>query len=438
MKHVQDKNLKEIIPVNKPLKGVIEIPADKSISHRAAIFGALSKNKISITNFSSGADCKSTLNVLMQLGIGIDYISEKNIIISGKEFNEPCNVLDAGNSGTTIRLMTGVLAGSNFYSVLTGDQSLRSRPMARVINPLRTMGANIFARENDTKAPISIIGSKLSGIDFNSTIASAQLKSAILLAGMSADGMTSVTEPFKSRDHTERLLKYLDADISINNNTVSIKKTVLAPKDITIPGDISSAAFFLVAGAIIPDSEITIQNVGLNSTRTGIIDVLKNMGAEITILNERIECGEEVGDIKICYSDLKGIIIDKEIIPRVIDELPIIAVAATQAEGTTIVKGAEDLRHKESDRIKAICTELKKLGADIQETEDGFIIHGKSKLKGNCTLECYHDHRIAMSGYIAGMIADSQIQINEFHWVNISFPEFTSTIENLVESATLQ
>ena len=433
MKHVQDKNLKEVFPANKPLKGIIKVPADKSISHRAAIFGALTKNKISVTNFSSGADCKSTLNVLRQLGIEIEYSSENNIIISGKEFKESSDILDAGNSGTTIRLMSGILAGSNFYSVLAGDKSLRSRPMARVINPLKTMGAKIFARENDTKAPITIIGSKLTGISFDSPIASAQVKSAILLAGMSADGMTSVTEPFKSRDHTERLLKYLNADITVDKNTISIKKTALMPKDISIPGDISSAAFFLVAGAIIPDSEITVQDVGLNPTRTGIIDVLKTMGAEITILNERIKCGEEVGDIKICYSSLKGILIDREIIPRVIDELPIIAVAATQAEGTTIVKGAEDLRHKESDRIKAVYTELKKLGANIQETEDGFIVHGKSKLKGNCTLECYHDHRIAMSGYIAGLIADNPIQINEFDWVNISFPEFTSTIENLLK-----
>jgi len=279
MKHVQDKNLKEVFPANKPLKGIIKVPADKSISHRAAIFGALTKNKISVTNFSSGADCKSTLNVLRQLGIEIEYSSENNIIISGKEFKESSDILDAGNSGTTIRLMSGILAGSNFYSVLAGDKSLRSRPMARVINPLKTMGAKIFARENDTKAPITIIGSKLTGISFDSPIASAQVKSAILLAGMSADGMTSVTEPFKSRDHTERLLKYLNADITVDKNTISIKKTALMPKDISIPGDISSAAFFLVAGAIIPDSEITVQDVGLNPTRTGIIDVWKTRGA---------------------------------------------------------------------------------------------------------------------------------------------------------------
>lgn len=433
MKYIQDKNLKEVTPASKPLKGSIEVPADKSISHRSAMFGALTKGKLSINNFSSGADCKSTLNVLEQLGIDINYASDKNIIITSNGLIESKNILDAGNSGTTTRLMSGILAGCNFYSVITGDQSLRSRPMARVINPLKSMGANIFARENNTKAPITIIGSKLNSIDYNSPIASAQVKSAILLAGLSADGMTSVTEPFVSRDHTERLLKYLDADILVEENTVSIKKSDLTPKDITIPGDISSAAFFLVAAAIVPDSDVIIKNIGLNKTRTGIIDVLKDMGAEISIINERMECGEEVGDIKICYSNLKGITIESEIIPRLIDELPIIAVAATQAEGTTVVKGAEDLRHKESDRIKAVCDELKKLGANIEETQDGFIIHGKTKLKGNCVLECYHDHRIAMSGFVAGMIADSPIMINEFNWVNISFPEFTSTMSELMK-----
>jgi len=432
MNYVQVKNLKEIVPVKTPLRGTVVIPADKSISHRAAIFGSLTYGTVCIANFSGGADCKSTLNVLKGLGVEIDYKSEKDIIISNKnKFREPDNIIDAGNSGTTIRLMAGVLSGLDFYSVLTGDDSLRKRPMARVIVPLKKMGANIWAKDNDTKAPISIKGSRLSGITYNSPIASAQVKSAILLAGLSADGTTIVTEPSKSRDHTERLLSYLDADISVNGNEVRIQRSSLTPKPITVPGDVSSAAFFMVAGAIVPDSEIIMQNVGLNSTRTGIIDVLKNMGAEIEILNQRLECGEEVGDIKVNYSDLKGITIEGDIIPRVIDELPIIAVAATQAEGTTIVRGAEDLRHKESDRIKAIYSELSKLGAKIEETEDGFIIHGKTKLKGNCILETYHDHRIAMSGYVAGLIADSPIQINEFNWVNISFPEFTEIFEKL-------
>ncbi|EKE03722.1 MAG: hypothetical protein ACD_20C00158G0005 [uncultured bacterium] len=438
MNNVQVKNLKEIEPAKTPLKGQVVIPADKSISHRAAIFGSLTYDTVCISNFSGGADCKSTLNVLKGIGVEINYKSDKDIVISNKnKFMEPNNILDAGNSGTTIRLMSGVLAGQNFYSVLTGDDSLRKRPMARVIVPLKEMGANIWARDDDTRAPISIKGSRLSGITYNSPIASAQVKSAILLAGLSADGTTIVTEPFRSRDHTERLLSYLEADISVNGNEVSIKKSNLTPKPIIVPGDISSAAFFMVAGAIVPDSEILIQNVGLNPTRTGIIDVLKNMGAELEILNERLECGEEVGDIRINYSNLKGTVIEGDIIPRLIDELPIIAVAATQAEGTTIIRGAEDLRHKECDRIKAIYTELNKLGAKIEETKDGFIIHGKTKLNGNCTLETYHDHRIAMSGYIAGLIADNPIKINEFNWVNISFPEFTDIFDQLKQVKTV-
>jgi len=296
------------------------------------------------------------------------------------------------------------------------------------------MGANIWARDNDTKVPLSIKGAKLKGIDYNSPVASAQIKSCVLLAGLHADGITIVSEPEKSRDHTERMLSYLNANIKIAGTTIEVKKSNLVSQPITIAGDISSAAFFLVAGAIIPDSELIIQDVGLNPTRTGIIDVLRQMGAEIEILNQRIDCNEEIGDIKVSYSNLKAITIDSDIIPRIIDEIPIIAVAATQAEGTTIIKGAEELRHKESDRIKAVYTELKKLGAEIEEQPDGLIIHGKTKLKGGCILETYHDHRIAMSAYIAGLIADSPIEINEFQWVNISFPEFTSIFDKLIQN----
>jgi len=427
-----NNNTKKVTPINKPLKGNFKVPSDKSISHRAAMLASLVKEPVLISNFSLGADCLSTLGVLENLGVKIEFQSKNSLIINNKEgFKEPKNIIDAGNSGTTIRLMSGILAGQDFYSVLTGDESLRKRPMARVINPLKEMGANIWARDNDTKAPVSIKGGKLQGINYNSPVASAQIKSSILLAGLHAEGITTVTEPVKSRDHTERMLEYLNANIMEQGTKVTIGASELVSKPITIPGDISSAAFFLVAGAIIPDSEIIIQDVGLNTTRTGIIDVLKQMGAEIEILNQRVDCNEEIGDIKVNYSNLKAITIDSEIIPRIIDEIPIIAVAATQAEGTTIIKGAEELRHKESDRIKAVYTELKKLGAEIEEQPDGLIIHGKTKLKGGCTLETYHDHRIAMSAYIAGLISDSPIEINEFHWVNISFPEFTEIFEKL-------
>lgn len=294
------------------------------------------------------------------------------------------------------------------------------------------MGADIQAENNDTKAPIKIKGTNLTGINYESPVASAQVKSCILLAGLNAEGQTTVTEPFKSRDHTERLLSYLGANINTDNNKVVIEKSTLYSKHISIPGDISSAAFFIVAACIIPDSEIIIRDVGLNPTRTGIIDVLKRMNADISILNKRIECNEEIGDIKVNYSGLKGVDIPEEMIPNIIDELPIIAVAATQATGTTIVRGAEELRHKESDRIKAICLELKKLGADIEEAHDGFIISGKTTLRGNCVLETYHDHRIAMCNYIAGLISLKPVNINEFHWVNISFPEFTQIFESMI------
>jgi len=427
-----NNNTKKVTPINKPLKGNFKVPSDKSISHRAAMFASLVREPVLISNFSLGADCMSTLSVLENLGVKIEFQSKNSLIINNKEgFKEPKNILDAGNSGTTIRLMSGILAGQDFYCVMTGDESLRKRPMARVINPLKEMGANIWARDNDTKAPVSIKGGKLQGINYNSPVASAQVKSSILLAGLHAEGITTVTEPVKSRDHTERMLEYLNANIMEQGTKVTIGASQLVSKPITVPGDISSAAFFLVAGAIIPDSEIIIQDVGLNRTRTGIIDVLQQMGAEIEILNQRVDCNEEIGDIKINYSNLKAITIDSEIIPRIIDEIPIIAIAATQAEGTTIIKGAEELRHKESDRIKAVYTELKKLGAEIEEQPDGLIIHGKTKLKGGCVLETYHDHRIAMSAYIAGLIADSPVEINEFHWVNISFPEFTTIFEKL-------
>lgn len=434
MVNIQVEKLKKVYPVTKCLNGSLKVPADKSISHRAAMFGALCEKPVQIMNFSSGGDCKSTLEVLKGLGVEVSYQTENNItIFNNGGFKEPQDVLDAGNSGTTIRLMSGILAGTQFYSVLTGDESLRKRPMARVINPLTQMGARIFARNANTKAPITIIGSELYGITYNSPIASAQIKSALILAGLSAQGATVITEPFKSRDHTERMLKYLCADIEVNNNTITVNKSELAPKTLVIPGDISSAAFFMVAASIIPDSEVLIKDVGLNPTRTGIIDVLLKMGADLTIENHRNECGEDMGDVRVKYSQLKGIEIDSDIIPRLIDELPIIAVAATQAEGVTIVKGAEDLRHKESDRISAVCTELKKLGAEIQETQDGFIISGKTKLKGNCTINTYHDHRIAMSGYVAGLICENPIEIFEFQWVNISFPEFPILFEKLTQ-----
>lgn len=414
----------------KPLQGGITIPSDKSISHRAVMFASLAKGVSTIENFSHGADCMSTLEVCKVLGIETEFKDEKTLIIkSNGKFIAPINDLYCGNSGTTMRLMSGILAGQDFNCVLTGDESLSKRPMKRVIEPLTLMGAEILS--NEGKSPLKIFGKQLKGVDYVSKLASAQVKSCVLLAGLHAQGKTSFTEPHVSRNHTERMLEFLGAKILCENSKTTIEKSELTPKTITVAGDISSAAFFIVAGLIVPDSEIILKNVGLNPTRTGILDVVKSMGADIEILDEKLVSNEEVGDIKVKYSHLKACTIEGDIIPRLIDELPVIAVLATQAEGKTIIKDAEDLRNKESDRIKAIVTELKKLGANIEETPDGFIVHGKTQLKGGVEVETYHDHRLAMSLYVAGMVCENPILINGFEWVNISFPEFEKLVEQL-------
>jgi 3-phosphoshikimate 1-carboxyvinyltransferase len=325
--------------------------------------------------------------------------------------------------------MMGILAGQNFDCEMFGDSSLSKRPMKRVIAPLEQMGANFS--HTDYKLPLTIKGKTLNAIEYNSPLASAQVKSCILLAGLNANGTTTFTEPYKSRNHTELMFEYMGADIKVENNKVSINKSQLNPVDITVCGDISSAAFFMVAALIVPNSDIIIKNVGINETRAGIIEVLKNMNGDIEFLNERLVSNEKVADIRVKYSELKATTIQGSIIPRLIDEIPVIAVAASQANGTTIIKDAQDLRNKEADRITAVKTELKKLGCDIEETPDGFIINGKTELNGNCEIECYHDHRIAMSAYVAGLICNQPIKINEFQWVDISFPEFLNLMDNL-------
>lgn len=412
-----------IVNKSKKLKGIIEIPADKSITHRAFMFSAITKGIMNIYNYSKGADCISTLKIIQDLGCEVKSINENQVTINSKNaLKEPLKPLDCGNSGTTTRLISGILSGQKFSSRLYGDISLSKRPMKRIIEPLEQMGAKII--HNDYKMPLEIIGSPLHSINYNSPLASAQVKSCLILAGLFADGITTITEPYKSRNHTELMFEYMGADIKIEENTVAIQKSQLNPTDINVCGDISSAAFFIVAALITPDSEITIRNVGINETRAGIIEVLKSMNADIQLVNERTVSNEKVADIKVRYSDLKATTIQGSIIPRLIDEIPVIVVAATQAQGTTIIKDAQDLRHKEADRISAVVKEFKKLGADIEEKEDGFIINGKTELKGDCEIECYHDHRIAMSAYTAGLICKKPIKINEFQWVDISFPEF--------------
>ena len=329
-----------------------------------------------------------------------------------------------------MRLVAGVLAGQSFNSVLTGDESLSNRPMQRIITPLSLMGAKIIS--NNGRSPLEIYGRNLHGITYSSPISSAQVKSSILLAGLFAEGKTTVTEPYLSRNHTELMLSYMGADICINGLSVSVSQSELIPKIIEISGDISSAAYFIAAALLVPNSEIILKNVGLNPTRTGILDILEKMGADIEILNKHTVSNEVTGDLRVKYSELKACKIEGDIIPSLIDEIPILAVIATQAEGQTVIKDAQDLRNKESDRIKAVVTELKKLGAAIEETTDGMIIHGKTDLKGGIELETYQDHRIAMSLYIAGLLCPKEILIRNFDWVNISFPEFDEFFGHLL------
>ncbi len=414
------------------LKGTISIPSDKSMSHRAVLFSSLAKGTSIIKNFSIGEDPHSSIKVCKNLGVNIEFKNETTVkVLSIGKLIQPDNELYCGNSGTTMRLMTGILAGQKFKSILTGDESLSKRPMKRVIDPLSLMGAKISS--NEGKSPLLISGTDLHSINYTSKIASAQVKSCILLAGMQTNDnkKTIYTEPYLSRNHTEILLKHMGANISTDKNTTAIENSKLNPINIEIFGDISSAAYFIVAALIIPNSDIIIKNVGLNPTRTGIIEIAKKMGGDISIIDKREICGEIVGDIRVKYSELKACNIEGEIIPKLIDEIPVIAVMATQAKGQTIIKDASDLRNKESDRIKTVVAELQKLGANIQETSDGIIINGKTQLTGNCSVETYQDHRLAMSLYIAGLICQKEIVINGFEWVNISFPNFESLFETI-------
>jgi 3-phosphoshikimate 1-carboxyvinyltransferase len=412
------------------LNGSVEIPSDKSISHRSVMFTSLAKGTSIIKNFSHGADCISTLELFKSLGVDIEYIDDKTLrVVSDGTLKNSSVKLNCGNSGTTMRLCSGILSAQNFNSILYGDESLSKRPMKRIITPLSQMGAKISSK--DFKAPLEITGSHLNGIEYNSPIASAQVKSCILLAGMNSDGITTVIEPYKSRNHTELMLKYMEADINFDEKSTQIKRSKLKPVEINISGDISSASFFIVGGLIIPNSTIILKNVGLNPTRTGIIDIVKKMGGNIEILNQNTISGEEVGDIKISYSELTSCEISGADIPRLIDELPVIALLATQAHGETIVRNAEDLRKKESDRITTIVNGLTSLGAQIEELPDGFIVKGKQSLKGGVELETFHDHRLAMTYYIAGLICEKDILIKNFEWVDISFPEFEKLISEL-------
>ncbi len=436
----------------KRLKGEIIPPPDKSISHRAVILSSLAKGKSIVRNFLRAEDTMSTVNAFRKLGIKIENKGKK-IIIEGKGIyglKEPTDIINCGNSGTTIRLLSGVLSGNPFLSVLTGDSSLRSRPMGRVITPLRQMGADIMARDNDRYPPIAVRGRKLKAIKYDMPVASAQVKSALLLAGLYADGETEISEPIKSRDHTERMLSSCGVKIDIEGLKIKIKGgQELKAKDMDMPGDFSSAAFFIVAALLIPDSDITIKGVGINPTRTGLLDVLKTMGAEIELTNtmdvslnsslvsarggrhSSLFADEPVADIH-CrgIAGLKAVNISKEHIPALIDEFPILCIAATQADGVTTIRGAEELRVKESDRIKAMATEMRKMGVEVEELRDGIRIKGNANLKG-ASINSYGDHRIAMAFSIAALIANGTTTIDGISSVNISFPGFYEILKRL-------
>ncbi len=411
---------------NGPLVGELYTPGDKSISHRAIMLGSLAKGTTKIDNFLDGEDCLRTIEIFRQMGVDIQQNGTDVIVESeGVEgLTEPKEPLYFGNSGTTARLMLGILPALPFHTVAYGDPHLTVRPMDRVITPLTEMGANIDGRKNGLYLPLSIRGSSLKGIRYELPVKSAQVKSAVLLAGLFASGSTTVVEQASTRDHTENMLRAFGANMESSGltHTINNENTLIAT-DVTVPGDISSAAFLLVAAAIVPNSNLTLKNVGLNETRTGIIDVLKQMGAHVTISNQREISGELLGDIQIKQQSLKGITIDDKLIPRLIDELPVIALLATQAEGTTVIKDAEELRVKETDRIHAVVDILQTLGANIEETKDGMIIHGKSALTGGA-IKSYSDHRIAMMGVIASLISEHSVQIDDISSIDISYPTF--------------
>jgi len=415
-----------IVHKAKGLSGRLLIPGDKSISHRAIMFGALAKGKTVIRNFLQSEDCLSTMDSFQKMGIKIEKRGDK-VSVFGKGLfglKAPKSVLNANNSGTTTRLMLGILAAQPFTSKITGDKSLCKRPMRRVADPLREMGAKITGKDGGNFTPLTVTGGELRGINFNSKVASAQVKSAILLAGLYAGGKTCITEPVKSRDHTERMLKYFGVKLHINGNTVCVRSgQELKGRNIEVPGDISSAAFFLVAGLITPDSKLILKNVGINPTRTGIIDALKKMGGKIKIVNKRNEKFEPVADLIVETSCLRGTVIGGKIIPRLIDEIPVLAVAAALAKGKTIFRDAGELRVKESDRIKTLCAELKKFGVRTKELRDGFIVYGSSKPKGAESIS-YGDHRIAMSMAVLALVSEGKSIIKDTACIKTSFPEF--------------
>ncbi len=418
----------------KRLHGEIQVQGDKSVSHRAIILGSIAKGVSIVTNFLPSDDCMATMNAFRAMGTSIEDINESTVKIEGKNLyglTEPADVMDMGNSGTSARLLCGLLAGQQFFSVMTGDSSLRRRPMKRVAGPLRNMGANILGRRDGDLLPLAIKGGELQGIHHRLPVASAQVKSALLLAGLYAGGKTAVEEIPQSRDHTERMLRYFGINLEKDGNVLTIESgQKLIASDVNVPGDISSAAFFMVGASIVDSSELVVRGVGLNRTRTGIIDVLKQMGANIEIIDLRDASGEPVGDVRIKYAPLKGTVISGSIIPRLVDELPVICIAAAAAEGETLIKDAAELRVKESDRIAVMAECLSSMGVDVETFDDGMRITGKKKLKGT-VCRSHGDHRIAMSMAIAGLVAEGEMVIEDTECIKTSFPRFEETLRKI-------
>lgn len=419
---------------SKGIRGEIVVPGDKSISHRSIMLGSIARGETTVRGFLRGEDNIATLNAFRAMGVVINDDGE-TLRIEGKGLRglaEPTDVLDCGNSGTSMRLLTGLLAPQRFYAVLSGDRYLRRRPMRRVVEPLGQMGACIFGREGGEKAPLTIVGSDLTGINYNSPVASAQVKSALMLAGLYAAGETRVTEPHLSRDHSERMFRHFGADIESGPAGVVVRGgRELEGRDIVVPGDISSAAFFMVAALIVPGSELLIRGVGVNPTRTGIIDILTAMGGSLELLDQREVSGEPVADLLIRSSRLKGIEIAGEVVTRAIDEFPVICVAAALAEGRTVVREARELRVKETDRIAAMATNLRAVGVTVTETEDGMEIEGAERIAGG-SVESFGDHRIAMSMLVAGLAATGEISVNDTECIGTSFPTFFPLLERVV------
>ncbi|MBO0958160.1 3-phosphoshikimate 1-carboxyvinyltransferase [Neobacillus sp. MM2021_6] len=418
----------------KRLFGEITIPGDKSISHRSVMFGSIAHGETKITNFLPGDDCLSTISCFQKLGVTIEEVDDGlRIIGNGFEgLTEPNEVLDVGNSGTTIRLLMGILAGRPFFSTLVGDESIGKRPMTRVTSPLALMGTRIDGRNDGAFTPISIRGGQVTPIHYELPVASAQVKSALILAGLQAEGECKIVEPAETRDHTERMIRKFGGKIDKDNKTITvIGGQSLKAATIHVPGDISSAAFFLVAGAIIPEGEIVLKNVGLNPTRTGIIEVMKKMGADLEIVQKDDDSFEPVGDLIIKTSNLKGTVVEGELIPKLIDEIPIIALLATQADGTTVIKDAEELKVKETNRIDTVVQELRKLGASIEATDDGMIIHGKTPLDGG-SVSSHGDHRIGMMLSIAALLCKNDVELEQSEAISVSYPNFFDHLNNLI------